>query len=213
MLVSHQLQHIKNCDKVVLLENGKIQASGSFEDVMQAPGSHFAETMREFVNGEHVEVEEIQDAKDTEKMLDAIEATRPAEVASEHDNKNEEKSHVGTVGLSVYFNYFKAGRSAFLLFLLILVIVLGEFFLIASTYWLSRWSQQDADIQDTNQALNLYIFIGLVLATIAASMVRAAWFYLNALRAGRILFVDMLASVFRSPIDFFHSNPHGRIMK
>ncbi len=211
MLVSHQLQHIKNCDKVVLLENGKIQALGAFEEVMHAPSSHFAETMREFVNGAHMEMEEIQDEK--EKSSEQIENVVSKDAALEPDSKNEEKSHIGTVGLSVYYNYFKAGRSVLLLCGLVLVIILGEFFLIASTYWLSRWSQQDETQQDSNRDLNLYIFIGLVLATIAASMVRAAWFYLNALRAGRIMFEDMLKSVFRSPIDFFHSNPHGRVMK
>ncbi|KAH6590303.1 hypothetical protein BASA61_005342 [Batrachochytrium salamandrivorans] len=46
LLVTHQLQHIQSCDTVVLLENGKMTCSGSYNEV-KASGTLFATTLRE----------------------------------------------------------------------------------------------------------------------------------------------------------------------
>ena len=220
-MVSHQLQYIKNCDQVVLLEKGTITGSGSFESVMSAENSSFAVIMREFKSDaieqmmdQEEEEEDIELIQHSNKDLDKESATQSTQVdTNKRKEISQEKQQTGNVTASIYIQFFQAGLPFIFLILLILAAIVGEALLISTIYWLSLWTQQSPQTQQDNLYRNIYIFVGLVLVCLAVAIGRALWFYMLCLRSTRRLFISMLKSVFRAPMDFFHTNPHGRIMK
>lgn len=210
ILVSHQLQYIKNCDMVALIEKGGLQGLGLYEEVMEV-NSEFATIMKDFAT----DPEKVNYTVHTTDQ-DIIEENSPDEIQAEMKNVNtisEETMRKGAVTFSVYVEYLKADLPYYLLFFLLISMILGEALLIAAIYWLGVISQSSEQIQIENRDRNVYIYIGIVLAAVFFSVIRAIWFYSNCIRSGRLFFSQMLLSVFRAPIDFFHINPHGRIMK
>lgn len=209
ILVSHQLQYIKNCDMVALIEKGGLQGLGLYEEVMEVNAA-FAKTMKDF-------------ATDPEKVNYIPQTTDqyiPEESSAnelEDDKKNvaiipEETIRKGAVNFSVYFQYLKADLPYYMLIFLLVAMIMGEALIISAIYWLGDMSEQSQQSQIENRDRNVYIYGGIVLATVIFSVIRAIWFYSNCIRSGRLFFSQMLHSVFRTPIDFFHINPHGRIM-
>ena len=212
ILVSHQLQYIKNCDKVALIEKGRLLGCGMFEEVMHTESSDFAATMRDFAN-EPFKINEFVKKEEQDNLVEAaIEMEQPTR---NNDNAiiSDETVKKGAVTFSIYFKYLKADLPYILLILLLLSLILGETLLVYASYWLAYISQQSAQIQAELRNQNVYTYISVVLVGIFFSVVRAVWFYLNCIRSGRLIFSQMLISVFRAPLDFFNINPHGRIMK
>ena len=41
LLISHRIYSTKNCDKIIVLENGEIKESGNFEELMQKKGLYY----------------------------------------------------------------------------------------------------------------------------------------------------------------------------
>ena len=201
----------------MLLESGRVSGIGSFDTVMNTPHSPFAAMMLEFAT--HPEsldqaIDEVEPPVKKPAVLSEPTEDEARENPSQAGKENtEEKMKSGNVGLSIYASYLRAGLSYFYLAFLVFVMIMGEGFLVASIYWLGLWSQQPTAVQEQQQSTNIYIFVGLVLSTISIALFRSIFFYLNSLRSGRLLFGNMLKSVFRAPVDFFHSNTHGRIMK
>lgn len=212
LLVSHQLQYIKNCDTVALIEKGELQGLGPYEEVMNVKDSDFAATMKDFAT----DAEKVNYAHKTCEQDSFEDNPASNEIQEDEKNKNtitEETVKKGSVTLSVYVQYLKADLPYYILFLLLFVMIIGEALYLAAVYWLGYVSQKPEQIQRENRDRNMYIYIGIVLATLLFSFIRSIWFYANCIRSGRLFFSQMLASVFRAPIDFFHTNPHGRIMK
>lgn len=210
LFVSHQLQYIKNCDIVALMENGELQGLGPYEEVMEVVGSDFAATMKDFAT-------DPEKVNYVNKSIDHDIKENPVNVEIQQDkiNKNtimKESIRKGAVTLSVYTQYLKADLPYYNLFMLLFVMILGEVLFVAAVYWLGYVSQAPEQTQIENRDRYMYIYIGIVLVTIFFSIIRAVWFYANCIRSGRLFFSQMLFSVFRAPIDFFHTNPHGRIM-
>jgi ATP-binding cassette subfamily C (CFTR/MRP) protein 4 len=58
----------------------------------------------------------------------------------------------------------------------------------------------------------LFVYLSLAIGTLIISVGRAILFFYAGLKSSKKSFEEMLTAVFRSPMSFFQSNPHGRIM-
>ncbi|KAK6195727.1 hypothetical protein SNE40_001092 [Patella caerulea] len=146
----------------------------------------------------------------------------------------EEERSTGTVGYGVYFTYFKTGAGCFLFFLLVLLNLAAQASYIMSDWWLSIWSNAEDKRHQAltlhNQLLsegynvtnvtvpvieteiNVYIFTGIILAVFLFGLLRALLFFFIAVRASQKLHDLMFARILRTTINFFDTNPVGRIL-
>ncbi|KAI8926107.1 P-loop containing nucleoside triphosphate hydrolase protein [Entophlyctis helioformis] len=230
MLVTHQLQNIRACDTVVLLEEGRIVHQGSYAEVM-AQDTPFCTTMREFAtrtespnSDEDSHSDDKKDSEDSDStaMVAAAAVLRKRrekqqlEDALVEDSSGQTRELVkeevtkGSVAAGLYFKYFKSGSNAVTAVALLLMLIIGQAAVLVTDWWLAFWSGKSADEQ--RNPVYIWVFVALCVSTIVISVVRAIAFFIVCLRSSKKSFVGMLAAVFRSPMSFFQNNPHGRIM-
>eukprot|EP01127_Copromyxa_protea_P010841 TRINITY_DN2685_c0_g2_i4.p1 TRINITY_DN2685_c0_g2~~TRINITY_DN2685_c0_g2_i4.p1 ORF type:complete len:931 (+),score=213.14 TRINITY_DN2685_c0_g2_i4:1731-4523(+) len=151
VLVTHQLQFLHKCDKIILLENGRITNVGSYDELMSG-SIQFNELISKHVF--HDEEEENEEVGVTHHEPEV-------EHKEEEEGKlmvEEEKSAGGVVG-TVYSKYFKSMGPG-------LVVTMFFFFItaqiaqMASDYWLSAWSS-NATASAVNATMELNSTIGL----------------------------------------------------
>ncbi|XP_034938713.1 multidrug resistance-associated protein 4-like [Chelonus insularis] len=142
ILVTHQIQYLKEVDFIVMLNNGVIQKQGIYKDF----------------DKEHFEILHSNSTDETNEMNDDgdRESTPSAEVVSsldtfyksEEDNENEpeetkELMASGGVKKSLYWKYFRAGSSIWILLLFLFFAILGQIGSSGSDYWVSYWTTQE----------------------------------------------------------------------
>ncbi|KAM3726825.1 Multidrug resistance-associated protein [Dirofilaria immitis] len=71
ILVTHGLYYLKYCDRIVVMDDGKITEVGTFQELIQAQG-HFAEFLEEFLMDKVRQRKHSQDGKDSEEMEEIL---------------------------------------------------------------------------------------------------------------------------------------------
>ena len=113
VLVTHAVQHLPQCDYVLVMEGGKIAEQGTYEEVRTAPVlSKFVDVHSASLNKmiEREDADEAQETADSakEKMV-KVTKTKKAKVDGDGAQaQKEEKRMRGSVGRKVYWSYGKA---------------------------------------------------------------------------------------------------------
>ncbi|XP_042226170.1 multidrug resistance-associated protein 1-like isoform X1 [Homarus americanus] len=121
-----------------------------------------------------------------------------------------EKAETGKVDFGVYKYYIQAvGILSTLLTLLFYA--LSQASTMGSNVWLSKWSEEDTNDPKTR---DMYLGVYGALGIGQAICILGGSFSLSfgAVDAGAILHADMLHSVMRLPMQFFDTNPVGRLI-
>ncbi|XP_051165172.1 ATP-binding cassette subfamily C member 4-like [Leptopilina boulardi] len=211
ILVTHQLQYLKDVDRIFILNNGIIQINGTFND-LQASNLDLLKILPFINDNENVKFE----------MIDKEEHRPLSWKDSVEDLQEEIPEHriVGRTSGRVYFYYFKAVGSVWIIFL---ALFLGIFCQIVTTYgdiFLANWINREdhrrsnSDISTNNDdnmsSLQMY---GLL---IIASMALTNAFFLilceMCMRSSGNLHSSMFYSLMRTTMSFFQENPSGRIL-
>ncbi|KAJ3071937.1 Multidrug resistance-associated protein 4 [Rhizoclosmatium hyalinum] len=215
VLVTHQLQYVIGADHVLLLENGEVTASGSYEAVMNTASS-FSTVMKEFTErkGEEAEIDDDVPVvvKKAEKAINVEDATVTDKAKTSEAIPTQfvkEEAAKGTVALNVYRDYFRAGASWFSIGILVLALALGNILLIMTDWWVGQWSSQ----ADQNAPKWGWAFLGLTIVSLAVVVGRSLMFFIICIKSSLKLSQDIVQSVFGAEMRFFVENPAGRIMK
>ncbi|KAH9269588.1 hypothetical protein BASA83_008409 [Batrachochytrium salamandrivorans] len=226
LLVTHQLQHIQSCDTVVLLENGKMTCSGSYNEV-KASGTLFATTLREHASKNDSDTSKGSDSLDQGSEDADLELTVEDAAVTRYQKDRELKNALledaaptrelvkeevakGVVDTGVYIKYFKSGTNTIGILFLGTIMVLGQVIIQLADWWLSHWSSFSA--ADQRASIFPAVFSCLSIGALIIAICRAIWFFLICLESSKSAFSEMLLAVFRSPMHFFQNNPHGRLM-
>ncbi|KAI9005087.1 P-loop containing nucleoside triphosphate hydrolase protein [Hyaloraphidium curvatum] len=218
LLVTHQLQFVRNADAILVLENGGIQAQGSWADIVGDPsqdkqvGTPFIEVLKEFERTADVGMDvDIDDLAGPDKEDSADDKATAIQI---QDDTNKEfvaeDRAVGSVKGGVYLEYFSRGGGKFMAFFLLSMMALGEALRVMCDWWLSSWTNQSPESQRNPR--NLAIYGGLVAGLVCVSLTRALIFYMTALASSNGLSRDALHCVMSAPLSWFQTNPHGRVL-
>ena len=213
VLISHQLQYIKKCDLICVLDYGSCILSNSFQEAIEKSNQYsetykiFVSTMVQFLEQENV----IEDSIDTVD-LKIIRNISFKDVGGTLLTK-ELITTEGSVTWGTFIQYFRSGVSIFSLVLVAFVMVLGQAASIGTDYFLSLWSNQSAATQLSNGSFNVAVWSGLVFATLIVSISRAEYFFYLCINCAKALHNKMLDGVTNAAIHFFETNPHGRLLK
>ncbi|CAF1481648.1 unnamed protein product [Rotaria sordida] len=113
---------------------------------------------------------------------------------------------------STWYHLFTAppfGRIGFCL--LIVVLLLGEALSDAANYWLSICLKQSGIDQSISMRL-VYIYFGLIMMTVIVEVIRANYYFTIVLNGSNNFHNNMLRGLLYTSIQFFESNPSGRIL-
>ncbi|KAJ3258831.1 hypothetical protein HK103_003213 [Boothiomyces macroporosus] len=197
LLVTHQLQYLNQLDHILVMENGEIVESGSFNDLVNKKGkltqmieSHSLDDPEEV----HHEVEENKSENKGDKAQAFIE---------EEEKKN------GKVKFEVYADFFRAVGGygyplAFMLLTIATVVVQ-----IVTPLLLTDWTSEKEDGSSFTRML-WYCISSAVQVLIGASFQIVCLFM--AIRASCNIHNAALSGLLSAPLSFFDKNPIGRIL-
>ncbi|KAG0027434.1 hypothetical protein BGZ81_005634 [Podila clonocystis] len=247
VLVTHQLQYIKDCETVIVLEQGKVTHRGRVDEVMQEEvvvekviddgvsirsvktRAKFVDVLREFakkapevdddvpmVDGK----EEIMASGSAGDVLKRVKSRlshkSEAETVGDDDDDEVEKNltveevQEGDTPVKVYYEFFRLGSTPFRLCLCILSLAAAQSIMVSGDFFLTTWAK--ASPEEQKRSYYPTIFGVYVLSTIIMTLARSFLFFYCVSESSRNVFNAMLDALLKTGIDFFHANPHGRVL-
>lgn len=167
ILVTHQLQFLRDVDQIIILKNGAIAAAGNF-DTLSASGLDFATLLARDQEEEKPTPDPNTTDPDTDSVLQGSFRKRQMSIHSVSSVDNltatappageAEARSAGAVGGRVYAAYLRAAGHTALVLLMLMVATLAQLLGSASDWWTSYWVnleeshpvQTVAALQNTN---------------------------------------------------------------
>ena len=189
LLVTHQTQFFHQADQLIFLLHGQIDEYG-----------HLDENLVSKDNQEQNEPSSKLVSLLGESVSDSIPIIAEEEPVSGDINWNVwshllTKSPLGKCGIG----------------LLIILFLLTELFYHSANYWLSLWLQQSYEDQQC-LAVFPYVYLALIIAIVIGDILRTGYLFSVLLHGANRLHNDMLKSLSCTSVQFFESNPSGRIL-
>ncbi|KAK8168087.1 ABC multidrug transporter-like protein [Phyllosticta citrichinensis] len=203
ILATHQLHVLNRCDRIVLMDNGRITAIDTYDNLRENNEDFkklLASTSQEGKKEEEEEEEEIEEEKkDVQKKA----SKKPAAGLMQ-----AEERAVKSVSWGVYAAYFKAGGSILMGPLVVLLLILSQGANIATSLWLSWWTSDQFGLTE-----GVYIGIYAGLGAVQAFLMFAFSVVLSygGTEASKVMLHRAMDRVLRAPMSFFDTTPLGRI--
>ena len=214
--VTHQHQYIGSA-RCAFVSNGELKHIGTFEECVTNSGgklhlvSHNAEE-----SGEKAEitVEDEDSCPDPlviqEAKIKSPEAPKKSVLSDKTENNQEEKTITGVVTKATFLHYARSTGSLWWAFALMVLFLVTQALQLASIAMLGRWSEYPPDRQQSATIVVTILLLGGGLCV--CSIIRSVASFALALRASKKLHDSMASAVLRAKIEFFDTNPSGRIL-
>ncbi|KAJ8954555.1 hypothetical protein NQ318_000789 [Aromia moschata] len=240
VLVTHQLQYLRNVNSIYLISGGQIEASGSYSELKNTD-SEFTKLLAD-------NKEEEEEKSNTQSNQIDEEATDEQEDVPA-DNREDRGS--GTISSKVYRSYLRAGGSWLKIITLSSAFIIAQIIDSFTDYFLSVWTNVE-QWKSENKIINKYnneltngtginntaiytnsisrtslqsylnevltqqvavtVYIFLVIATIILSVSRSLAFFRFCMTASVTLHNSMFYKIVNASMKFFNTNPPGRIL-
>ncbi|KAL7370299.1 hypothetical protein ABVT39_025137 [Epinephelus coioides] len=232
ILVTHQLQYLKTADEIIVLKEGHMVAKGTYAE-LQRSGLDFTSLLKE-------EEEQPQPPQDIITRCRTLSQNSVlSQTSSVHSVKDgdhlpaepvqtvaEENRAQGTIKMSLYFKYLKAGANVVVLLAVILMNILAQVAYIMQDWWLAHWADEQeklsANSTVTQNGVNvtaeldrdfyLGVYGALTAATIIFGFIRNISLFHVLVRCTQTLHNRMFNSILRTHVRFFDINPIGRVL-
>uniref|UniRef100_A0A674E9S7 ABC-type glutathione-S-conjugate transporter n=1 Tax=Salmo trutta TaxID=8032 RepID=A0A674E9S7_SALTR len=223
VLVTHGMSFLPQADLILVLVDGEITESGSYQELLSRHGA-FADFIHTFASNDRKESVTETAAQRGRTSLGDTNSTnlQGMEPMSEIDEEQVpedlgklmevDKAHTGRVRLEMYMEYFKTIGMAFIIPIVFLY-AFQQGASLAYNYWLSLWADEpivNGTQVDTDMKLAVYGALGFAQGiaifgtTVAISV--------GGIIASRHLHMDLLKNVLHSPMSFFETTPSGNLL-
>ncbi|CAF0933395.1 unnamed protein product [Rotaria sordida] len=209
LLVTHQIQFLSEFDHCILLDHGKIEKQGLFNELLTL------DKVKQAYENQQKHINEM--GKNNQQNYPSVyddddddDSTKPSKTIDKSSIVLEETSAGGKVSGYVWFKLFTSSYGWTGFILLIFFMLLGQGLFDATNKWLSIWSSKIEAEQRKNHYP--YVYLGLVIATCIIAILRADYFFHVILRGTSAFHNAMFKGVLYSSLRFYESNPVGRIL-
>ena len=205
ILATHQLHVLSRCDRIIWMQDGRIETIDTFANLMNNNES-FQKMMVSTAQEEKVERETAVNEDDIEDEEKAAKKRKQAKRRA--TLMQQEERAVKSVGWNVYDAYIRASGSIFYGPLVLMVLVISQGANIATSLWLSWWTSNK-----WGYSTGTYIGIYAALGVVQALLMFAFSVSLSVLgtRSSRVMLQRAMTRVLRAPMSFFDTTPLGRI--
>ncbi|XP_078361825.1 ATP-binding cassette sub-family C member 4-like [Oculina patagonica] len=211
VLTTHQEQHMKEADEVIVLYKGRVLGKGSFNELQEQ--GFLNTTIDRFYKKVLTDNKADKDfSGEVEEENENAESGKTVASTKQYKglNKSQEDRSIGVVSSKLYWDYFRSGMHPLAIFAVVCLCLIAQAMIVAPDVWLSFLTKQLPEDQKDNT--NLTIFACLVGGSFVFCIIRAFVFLLVSLRCSERLHDKMVMAVLKCPVLFFDSNPVGRIM-
>ncbi|XP_048505778.1 probable multidrug resistance-associated protein lethal(2)03659 isoform X2 [Athalia rosae] len=217
IITTHQHQYLKHVDRIILLNNGTIEAEGTFAE-LQAAGLDFIKKLGNINEPEDNNSLRRTSSQKTSTQSVTYEAADPVEVG--------EMKSSGQVAGRVYMSYFKATGNMCYVAGMFIVCILNQVVASSGDYFVTYWVNTEESSKATmlngtmsshwtsplSREMCVYIYSTIVTATVVFTLLRTFMFMSVCMRASRRLHENMFNSITRATMRFFNTNSSGRIL-
>ena len=211
VLVTHALEYLPVCDRVIVLEKGRVEDAGDFAAVSGKKEGVLAGLLAAQKEAKEKEGGDETPSDETPgvELSPLAEETEKKEEKEEKGKLTTQEARVeGQVHRSVYSLYFASAGGACAVAMVLLLFVLAEVSRVTNNWWLTFWSNDSAD-KPGLWYVGVYALIAL--CSVLLLGVRYITLYLSGVRASSALHDKLLRGILRSPMSFFDQTPLGRI--
>ncbi|XP_014237759.1 multidrug resistance-associated protein 4-like isoform X1 [Trichogramma pretiosum] len=150
LLVTHQVQYLKHVDGIVLLNNGRVEFNGTYDEFNKDERYlHLIPTAEELQESRAASEETDETMDPANGQAAPLAAVKQPNSNAENDEAEPEETEElvakGQLAKSLYLKYFRAGGSFFSLFLLVVCFVLAQVFSSGCDYWVGYWTRSEED--------------------------------------------------------------------
>ncbi|KAK5646964.1 hypothetical protein RI129_005428 [Pyrocoelia pectoralis] len=223
ILVTHQVQFLKDVDGIVILEGGCVKAQGTFEQ-LQESGLDFAKLLKSEVDEKEVK-REIVPAPQFLRQTSICSTNSFQDISQSFESRNEETTK-GTVTLDIYKSYITAGANWFFVLCIIFLFVASQAASSFGDVFISRWvtveenrfvnttglNTLEGSFWDLSTNTYIYIYTGITVTVIILALSRSLSFFTVCMRSSTNLHDEMFTSIIHGTMKFFNTNPTGRIL-
>uniref|UniRef100_A0A8C1P8A5 Multidrug resistance-associated protein 4 n=1 Tax=Cyprinus carpio TaxID=7962 RepID=A0A8C1P8A5_CYPCA len=212
ILVTHQLQYLKAANQILVLKEGHMVARGTYSE-LQRSGVDFTSLLKKDEEEECEKGEAPRSPRSRTLSQNSI-RSHSSSVLSVKDESDQlpETRIEGTIGLHMYWKYFRAGANVLILILLVLLNLAQPGFL---SWHLCRYAHDQNMLHVStigNGDLCILCSSGLTGATIIFGFMRGLIMFNVLVNSTETLHNRMFNSILRTPVHFFDVNPIGRIL-
>ena len=208
ILATHQLHVLSRCDRIVVMDQGKIHAVDTFENLMRdneifqrllsTSGQEDAEEDTE--GGDEV----AEEPKEKEAVPQKAGPGKPAAGLMQQEEKA-----TASVGWGVWKAYIRASGSSFNAFMVLFLLALANVVNIWTSLWLSYWTSNKYPSLSTGQYIGIYA--GLGGAVVLMMFLFSTYMTTCGTNASKTMLQRAMSRVLRAPMSFFDTTPLGRI--
>lgn len=144
ILVTHQLQYLQHVDQIVIFKHGAVEAVGTYESLRET-GLDFAKLLADPTvderGGEDGAMSRSRSGSRINRQNSLSSSVSLEEAGAEGDNPMEvaEKRSEGSVSLSLYSKYFKAGGGFCFFYVMVVFCVMAQLLASGGDFFLSYW--------------------------------------------------------------------------
>nr|QCO93577.1 ATP-binding cassette subfamily C member 6 [Chilo suppressalis] len=167
VLVTHQLHYLKDADYILIMNNGAVEAKGTYDELMSS-GLDFAKLL----SSSHDENEDKKDKPPpmTRRTSSRLSTTRRPSITESMtgcdipaQEMEEEERESGSMGWRVYNAYMRAGgKTARLAFMVILLIV-GQLSATLCDYWVTFWTNEVTRMKEREDNTTTKDYDGIII--------------------------------------------------
>lgn len=136
VLVTHQLHFLSSADTIVVIDDGKIIETGTFEELNQKKDGHLQQLIKKFLTHEEKKNEEEKEKsnEDTDEVSKQLTKEEEEEIKERARLVQDEERATGGVSISVFWDYAKAA-GVIVVILILLVFALAQVALVSPDVW------------------------------------------------------------------------------
>jgi ABC-type multidrug transport system fused ATPase/permease subunit len=204
IVATHRLESLNLFDRILFLENGKISADGTLNELLAT-----SEGFKYFFSHHQDIHANEKDHAESEESKNISEEKIHVKLMSDEDREQ------GAVKGSLYWDYVKAlggeGKRQKLIITVLFIGVLSvSVFPLASKWWLSWFSSHPEQVTPLE---GIKIYGAMALLSLGVQMINKMFWLRRGISAGVELHDNMLSSILRAPVRFFDTTPVGRLLQ
>uniref|UniRef100_M4EUA3 ABC-type xenobiotic transporter n=1 Tax=Brassica campestris TaxID=3711 RepID=M4EUA3_BRACM len=220
VLVTNQLHFLSQVDKILLVHEGTVKEEGTYEELSHS-GPLFQRLMEnagkveeyseenEEAGADQKSVKQVENGNTNNPQMEGTESKKSKEGNSVLVKREERET--GVVSWKVLKRYQDALGGGWVVMMLLICYVLTQVFRVASSTWLSEWTDAGTPKSHGPLFYNL-IYAILSFGQVFVTLVNSYWLIMASLYAAKKMHDAMLGSILRAPMVFFQTNPLGRII-
>ncbi|KAF5294185.1 hypothetical protein FQR65_LT10896 [Abscondita terminalis] len=209
ILITHQIQYLKDVDEILILNDGEIIGSGNYDELRNS-GLNFAKLLPTVHNDDDNHATHVPD-----ENLNYEDDQFGFVVYKE----NMERKNVNP---NIYFDYFKHGGNIFACILLLSCFIASQITESGYYFFISHWVDIEQTVLSKNvtdlyqieneRRMLIYIYSGITIAIISLALTQSIFFYSFFMKASINIHDSIFSKIIDATMSFFHQTPSGTIL-